>query len=59
MAHELAHLLGVHHGEAGVMGVAWGLDELDEMRAGGFGFANADAARLLATVSQPHTADAD
>lgn len=59
MAHELGHLLGVHHGEAGVMGVAWGFDELDDVRAGAFGFASAEAQRVLAAVNQSHTADAD
>lgn len=59
MAHELAHLLGVHHGEAGVMGVGWGLDELGEVRAGAFGFAPAQAARVRTSVEGSKEVTAD
>lgn len=59
MAHELAHLLGVHHSDAGVMGVGWGLDELEDVRGGRLGFEAGEAGRIAAAVRRPATALGD
>ena len=59
MAHELAHLLGVHHSEAGVMGVGWSLDVLEDIRRGELDFRSEEIDRLRLAAASSGAASAD
>lgn len=59
MAHELAHLLGVHHAKAGVMAVGWGLDALEDIRRGKLDFQPQEIGRLRLAAAPSDAASAD
>jgi hypothetical protein len=52
MAHELAHLMGVAHGQTGVMDPSWNRDDLSEIRVGSLALSRAEAESVVEALGQ-------
>ena len=59
LAHELAHLLGVHHSKSGVMHGPWSPSELAELLQGTLPFQKDEEERIRASLRGERTSAAD